>query len=192
MVYLRSETTLIKTMILRTIILNIVVVCCFALPTQAQFPGEEFTGKASFYHKKFNNKKTSCGEIFHNDNLTAAHRSLPFGSLIEVTNTANNQSVIVRVNDRGPFAHNRLVDLSQSAAQQLDMLSTGTADVIVKIVMIPTPTGPLMLLPAGFVPVSSTPTPPVVVASTFVRNTEFPQHEPIKVDSSGGRLRVKF
>ena len=182
-------------MISRTIMLLIVVVCCFALPTQAQYPGEEFAGKASFYHKKFNNRKTSCGELFHNDSLTAAHRTLPFGSVIEVTNAANNKSVIVRINDRGPFAHNRLIDLSQSAAQELDMMSAGTAEVIIKVLLIPTPYGPITLLPIGTVPniVAQTPTPvATAVQVAFVPMSEFPQHQPIKIDSTKGRLRVKF
>jgi len=90
------------------------------------------TGKASFYGKKFENRKTANGEKFSNKNFTAAHRTLPFGTMVRVTNLTNNKSVIVRINDRGPYAKGRIIDLSQAAADSLDFKHSGWANVKVE------------------------------------------------------------
>ncbi|ABY70182.1 septal ring lytic transglycosylase RlpA family protein [Actinobacillus pleuropneumoniae] len=87
------------------------------------------SGVASYYADKFNGRRTANGERFSNSAMTAAHKTLPFGTLVEVTNTRNGRSVVVRVNDRGPYAHARVVDLSKAAARQLGMYSSGTAHV---------------------------------------------------------------
>jgi rare lipoprotein A len=89
----------------------------------------EETGTASWYGKKFHGHLTSNGEIYDMYAMSAAHKNLPLPTYLKVTNTANNKSVIVRVNDRGPFHQKRIVDLSYSAAYKLDMLKTGTAEV---------------------------------------------------------------
>ncbi len=73
------------------------------------------SGKASYYGSQHHNKLTASGERFDQHALTAAHRTLPFGTRIRVTNTRNGKSVVVRVNDRGPFVRNRIVDLSKAA-----------------------------------------------------------------------------
>ncbi|MDR2702549.1 MAG: septal ring lytic transglycosylase RlpA family protein [Spirochaetaceae bacterium] len=86
-------------------------------------------GIASWYGAEFNGKPTSSGEIFNDAALTAAHPNLPFGTMLKVTNQHNNKSVTVRVNDRGPFVAARIIDVSRAAAQQLDMIATGTAPV---------------------------------------------------------------
>jgi rare lipoprotein A len=91
--------------------------------------GFEQTGTASWYGKKFHGHLTSNGEIYDMYAMSAAHKSLPLPTYLKVTNTANNKSVIVRVNDRGPFHQSRIIDLSYSAAYKLDMLKTGTANV---------------------------------------------------------------
>lgn len=95
--------------------------------TSAQ--GFEQTGTASWYGKKFHGHLTSNGEIYDMYTMSAAHKNLPLPTYLKVTNTANNKSVIVRVNDRGPFHQSRIIDLSYSAAYKLDMLKTGTAQV---------------------------------------------------------------
>lgn len=95
--------------------------------------GEKKKGKASFYAKKFNGRRTANGERFHNKLLTAAHRTLPFGTLLRVTNRANNQSVVVRVNDRGPYSRNRLIDVSHRAAHQIGMVSSGVVPVEIEV-----------------------------------------------------------
>ena len=92
------------------------------------------TGMASYYAGKFNGRKTANGEIYDSKKLTAAHRTLKFGSMVKVTNLKNNKSVVVRINDRGPFAHSRIIDLSQVAAQEIDMLKSGTAKVSVELI----------------------------------------------------------
>ena len=95
--------------------------------TSAQ--GFEQTGLASWYGKKFHGHLTSNGEIYDMYSMSAAHKNLPLPTYLKVTNTANNKSVVVRVNDRGPFHQSRIIDLSYSAAYKLDMLKTGTAQV---------------------------------------------------------------
>ncbi len=82
-------------------------------------------GIASYYGAKFHGRKTASGERFNNNAMTAAHRSAPFGSQIRVTNLANGRSVVVRVNDRGPWVRGRIVDVSGVAARQLGMTGSG-------------------------------------------------------------------
>ena len=94
--------------------------------------GYDQTGTASYYGARHHGKRTASGEPFDQHGLTAAHRQLPFGTRVLVTNLSNNKSVVVRINDRGPHTRGRLIDLSRKAAQQLDMLSTGTAKVRVQ------------------------------------------------------------
>jgi len=91
--------------------------------------GFEQIGTASWYGNKFHGHLTSNGEIYDMYSMSAAHKHLPLPTYLTVTNLANNKSVIVRVNDRGPFHQNRIIDLSFSAAYKLDMLKTGTAKV---------------------------------------------------------------
>lgn len=87
------------------------------------------TGKASWYGQKFQGHRTSNGEVYDMYSMTAAHKTLPLPSFVKVTNTDNGKSVIVRVNDRGPFHPGRIIDLSYAAAYKLDVLKTGTANV---------------------------------------------------------------
>lgn len=87
------------------------------------------TGKASYYADKFDGRKTASGEIFSQKKLTAAHRTLPFGTMVTVKNLANGKSVTVRINDRGPFAENRIIDLSRAAANAIDMVKQGVVSV---------------------------------------------------------------
>jgi len=88
---------------------------------------------ASYYAEKFHGRKTSNGEVFNMYGYTAAHKTLPFNTMLKVTNLANNKSVIVRVNDRGPFVAGREIDLSKTAAVKLDMIKSGTAKVRIEI-----------------------------------------------------------
>ena len=89
----------------------------------------EEIGIASWYGPGFHGKKTSNGEIFNTRELTAAHKLLPFNTRVKVTNLENGQSVIVRINDRGPFVRDRIIDLSQAAANRIGMIKKGTAKV---------------------------------------------------------------
>ncbi|WP_321294722.1 septal ring lytic transglycosylase RlpA family protein [Marinifilum fragile] len=90
-------------------------------------------GKASFYSDYFEGRKTSSGEIFHQWKYTAAHRSLPFGTWVKVINLENKRSVIVLINDRGPFAKGRIIDLSKEAAKQVGNLNEGIFRVRISI-----------------------------------------------------------
>lgn len=91
-------------------------------------------GVASWYGKKFHGRRTSSGEPYDMYAMTAAHKTLPLPSYVRVRNPRNNRSVVVRVNDRGPFLHDRLIDLSYAAAAKLDILGTGTGMVEVEAV----------------------------------------------------------
>jgi peptidoglycan lytic transglycosylase len=92
-----------------------------------------FEGTASWYGPKFHGKKTASGEIFDMYELTAAHKSLPMGTKCVVTNLTNGKSVIVRINDRGPFAKERVIDLSYASAKVIDMIHSGTIRVRVEV-----------------------------------------------------------
>ena len=94
--------------------------------------GYRAEGKASYYGARHHGRKTASGERFDQHALTAAHRSLPFGSRVRVTNLRNDRSVVVRINDRGPYARGRIIDLSKRAAEQLDMLRAGVVPVRVQ------------------------------------------------------------
>lgn len=91
-------------------------------------------GIASWYGPGFHGRKTASGERFNSKDLTCAHRTLPFGSKLKVTNLANGHEVIVVVNDRGPFVRPRVIDLSRAAAEHLDFLRQGTALVRIEAV----------------------------------------------------------
>ena len=86
-------------------------------------------GTASYYHHKFNGRKTANGERYNSALFTAAHKTLPLNSYAVVTNLHNNRKVIVRINDRGPFSHKRIIDLSHSAAKELGLIARGTGQV---------------------------------------------------------------
>lgn len=94
---------------------------------------EKNEGKASYYGTKFHGKLTANGEIFNMNELTAAHPKLPFNTMVRVINKQNNKSVIVRINDRGPFTKNRIIDLSKAAAEKLGMVERGTATVVLEV-----------------------------------------------------------
>ena len=87
------------------------------------------TGKASYYANKFNGRKTASGITFRNSKKIAAHRSLPFGTKVKVTNLKNGKSVKVRIEDRGPFIAGRIIDLSRKAARKIGMLDEGVGSV---------------------------------------------------------------
>lgn len=104
-------------------------------------PGEKMV--ATFYSKRFQGRRTASGEKYDRNALTCAHKTLPFQTLLKITNPQNNKSITVRVNDRGPFNRGRDIDLSYAAAKEIDMLSAGVIPVIVEILS-PTPTDSLL------------------------------------------------
>jgi rare lipoprotein A len=111
-------------------------------PTRDEKPSRNSTGKvlltlegiASYYAHDFHGKQTSNGETYDMNSLTAAHRTFPFGTKVRVTNLENHKTVIVRVNDRGPFKEGRIMDLSLGAAKVIDLIRTGTARVRLEVI----------------------------------------------------------
>ena len=89
-------------------------------------------GYASYYSDYYEGRTTANGEIFRHNKETAAHKNLPFGTRVEVTNLKNNKSVIVRVNDRGPFVKGRIIDLTKTAAKEIGMLDDGVSKVKIR------------------------------------------------------------
>lgn len=89
-------------------------------------------GLASYYADSYEGKTTANGEIYRQGKITAAHKTLPFGTKVEVTNLSNNKSVVVRINDRGPFIRGRIIDLTKAAAREIDMVGAGVAKVKIR------------------------------------------------------------
>lgn len=104
----------------------------FAITLFSCAPKITQSGKASYYADKFNGRKTASGERFRNSKLTAAHKTLPFGTKVKVTNMKTGQSVKVRINDRGPFVAGRIIDLSKKAARRIGIISEGIGSVKIK------------------------------------------------------------
>ena len=108
-------------------------------PATAARSADVMDGLAAVYSDKLNGRKTASGQAFRQSELTAAHPSLPFGTKVKVTNTKNNKSVVVRVNDRGPNQAGRVVDLSSAAAAKIGIGKKGTAPVKLEVVSEPLP-----------------------------------------------------
>lgn len=92
-------------------------------------------GIASYYGYKFHGKRTASGELFNMKELTAAHKTLPFNTFVRVTNLKNKKSVIVRINDRGPYSPKRIIDVSRAAAEKIDMVQSGIIDVEIEVLV---------------------------------------------------------
>jgi rare lipoprotein A len=116
-------------------------VCCGGPPKvqydMARGPDRPMYGVASWYGPGFNGRKTASGERFNKSHYTAAHRSLPFGTVVRVRNLKNGRSVDVRINDRGPFVKGRIIDLSEAAAQQIDLKHRGIGEVELRVLSMP-------------------------------------------------------
>ena len=102
-------------------------------PSHSASHAKPIIGVASFYSTKFNGRRTASGEKFDNSALTAAHLSLPFGSLVKVTNMRNGKTVVVRINDRGPHVKGRMIDLSKAAATKIGIGRAGIARVRLEV-----------------------------------------------------------
>ncbi|HQJ74884.1 MAG TPA: septal ring lytic transglycosylase RlpA family protein [Bacteroidota bacterium] len=122
------------TKIIKITFILIVLILKVASANNLQDEKKNNLGIASYYSMKHENKRTASGEKYKSSNLTAAHRTLPFGTLVKVTNLKNNKSVIVKINDRGPFVKGRILDLSYSAAKEIDMLMNGMAKVKIEVI----------------------------------------------------------
>jgi len=111
-----------------------------AKPLSSSGSGDhQLSGVASYYADEFNGRTTASGETFDMNDLTAAHRTLPFNTTLRVHNQANGKEVTVRINDRGPFKDDRVIDLSLEAAKRIDLMSSGTAPVLLEIIEIGAP-----------------------------------------------------
>lgn len=124
----------------RTAAIAVAAACLLATLPAAAHSSEDkikvlqtITGSASWYGSRFQGRKTANGERFDMHQLTAAHRTLPFGTKVRVTNRNNGKSVVVRINDRGPYSGNRIIDLSRSAAKAVGMISQGVASVKLEV-----------------------------------------------------------
>jgi len=104
------------------------------LTASAGIPGIRQRGVASYYGPGFHGRLTANGETFDMNAMTCAHLTLPFGTVLRVTNLDNDREVVVRVNDRGPYVGGRIIDLSQGAATELGMIESGTAEVMLQVI----------------------------------------------------------
>ena len=100
-------------------------------------PGDTITGVASYYADRFHGRKTANGERFNQTAYTAAHKKLPFGTKVRVKDKKTGKSVVVTINDRGPYAKGRVIDLSRKAARELGIVKRGVAKVEIKVLSIP-------------------------------------------------------
>jgi rare lipoprotein A len=107
--------------------------CATPILPQAYAHDTVLSGVASWYGPGFHGRTTANGERYNMNELTAAHKSLKFGTKVRVTNENNGKSVVVRINDRGPYVGSRIIDLSKGAAQAIDMIGSGTASVKVEV-----------------------------------------------------------
>lgn len=118
-------------------LVSVLAACAPATETftpTARAQGLEPEGRASWYGAEFAGRRTANGEIYDPSQMTAAHKTLPFGTFVRVTNPSSGQSVVVRINDRGPFKPGRVIDVSRAAAEQLGMIGPGTMVVGLEIV----------------------------------------------------------
>ena len=111
-------------------LLSLIITGCSSAPSV--YKGVIEKGKASYYADKYHGRTTASGEVFNQQALSAAHQTLGFGSRVKVTNISNNKSVIVTINDRGPFIRGRIIDLSKKAFSQIASVKQGVIDVTVE------------------------------------------------------------
>ncbi|MGL4630878.1 MAG: septal ring lytic transglycosylase RlpA family protein, partial [Leadbetterella sp.] len=102
--------------------------------SQQNLIGKRFKGSVSYYDSKFVGRRTASGEVLQKGGLTCAHKTLPFGTMLEVENPKNGKKTIVRVNDRGPFTKSRILDLSYAAAVEIDLISYGVLSLNLKVI----------------------------------------------------------
>ena len=117
-------------------VFSLTLSACSSTPSgkNANWTGFTQSGQASYYADKYHNRKTASGERYQHQLSTAAHRELPFGSKVKVTNIKNGKTVVVTVNDRGPFIRGRIIDLSKSAFSHIGNTSTGLIEVKIQVI----------------------------------------------------------
>ena len=117
-------------------IITVVLTACSQSPSSSarHFSSYQETGKASYYADKYQGRQTASGESFNQNAKTAAHKKLPFGTWVKVINVRNGKSIVVRINDRGPFVRGRIIDLSKSAFSAIASTRLGVVDVVLEII----------------------------------------------------------
>jgi rare lipoprotein A len=128
-----SRMIVIRTVLLSACAILILSGCGGGSGEPKSEPGSIQEGQASYYAHKFHGRTTANGEIYDENKMTAAHKTLPFGTTVRVTNLANGKKVVVRINDRGPFVKGRIIDLSYKAAGELDYITQGVMKVRVEV-----------------------------------------------------------
>jgi rare lipoprotein A len=169
--------------------LFLAILFLLVFPFQLQAQGADVfrqEGIASWYGREFEGRPTASGEIFDASQMTAAHPSLPFGTMLVVTNQHNKKSVTVRVNDRGPFVPARIIDVSRAAAEKLDMIVTGTAPVTVESIdkiVVSTPVLGTQMAPPVIISPSAAPvvTAPVTAQNAPIQST-YVQTVPVQAE----------
>lgn len=136
--------------------------------------GDIYLGKASYYADRFHGKNTSSGEPYDREEYTAAHRNLPFNTIVELRNIRTQKVAVVKINDRGPFAHNRMIDVSFAAARDLELLSAGEAEVEMRVLEMNNPENPQPML--------------LLTDMKEEFKTDFRQHSPVKFVMRDGRM----
>ena len=122
------------------ILTALIVAILISLPMSASArvkEGHTQKGEASYYHDSLHGRKTASGEVYNKKIRSAAHKSLPLGTKVRVTKLSSGKSILVRINDRGPFVKGRIIDLSRRAARELGIISSGVAKVAVEVVSVP-------------------------------------------------------
>ena len=126
----------------RFILISLFFISCAPMPRyynhrfRRGYP-THIVGIASYYADDFDGKPTASGEIFDMNKLTAAHKELPLGTIARITNPANGLSVVVKINDRGPFIPGREIDISKGAAEKIGLIDKGTATVLIDVLELP-------------------------------------------------------
>lgn len=136
--YTGSRITRASILLSKLVTASLMLLALLGNSVSAKTSTHRLMGEASYYAEFHHGKMTANGEIFNMHALTAAHRTLPLGTVIQVTNLKNNKSVKVRINDRGPYAKNRVIDLSKGAASHLGMIQSGVSNVSIKVLYKPT------------------------------------------------------
>jgi len=126
--------TIIKKLTLLLLLASFMACSSVPLKSPSRLLGHTETGKASFYAMKYQFRKTASGERFNQMSKTAAHKKLPFGTKVKVTNIKNGKSVVVKINDRGPFVKGRIIDLTRSAFNRIANTDSGVINVKIKVI----------------------------------------------------------
>ena len=173
----------------------VVVAGCATAPKPQPTTSQQLHGVASWYGQEFAGRTTANGEIFDPLLFTAAHRSLPFGTVCDVSNPKTGQSVRVRINDRGPYIGGRTIDLSYAAAQQIGLIDPGSGEVDITVVKVGNgdrePPAPLVVTVPDVKPIADTPPPstiPVVVDNVAVIEEHQGVETRLQVSADGRKL----